>query len=162
MRRLARSAALLTLFTAVTVSLASAQNPGPPPAREQEQREQSRLLEMFLDQATIELDLSAEQRQGLQRALRETFVRRARLAREGRELQRSIREALADPSSDDAVFERLSEASLDLKRRELDLLDWQRGRLAEVLTARQTLRFMLMQEQLARRIQAMRRDREPR
>lgn len=126
------------------------------------QEGQGRLLQMFLDHATIELDLTAEQRDGLAQALRETFARRTRLAREGRELQRGIRAALSDPSTADEDFRRLSQASLDLKRRELELLAWQRERVGGVLAPRQTLRFLLMQEQLARRIQAMRRDRERR
>ena len=131
-------------------------------AQEGAGRSEGRLLRMFLDHATVELDLTREQRDGLGRILRETFARRTRLAREGRELQRAVRSALADPSTGDESFRRLSQASLDLKRRELELLAWQRERVEGVLAPRQTLRFLLMQAQLARRIEAMRHDRERR
>lgn len=145
--------ALSSLLTLGVTSGATAQE------RESGEAGEGRLLRMFLDHATIELDLTGEQRDGLARVLRETFARRARLAREGRELQRGIRAALSDPSTADEDFQRLSQAGLDLKRRELELLAWQRQRVGEVLAPRQTLRFLLMQEQLARRIEAMRRDR---
>lgn len=151
-----RIAGLATLLMALgAVGLASAQEPDAPP-------NEGRLMEMFLDHATRELDLTTEQRTGLRRVLQETFARRALLAREARELRHGIQDALSDPETDDAAFQRLSAAILDLKRRELELLDWQRDRLAEVLRSRQALRFMLMQEQLAQRIESMRRDRPPR
>jgi hypothetical protein len=126
------------------------------------QEGEGRLLRMFLDHASVELDLTPEQRDELGQILRETFARRTRLAREARELQRAIRTALSDPSTADESFRRLSQTSLDLKRRELELLAWQRERVGGVLAPRQTLRFLLMQEQLARRIEAMRRDRKRR
>ncbi len=38
-------------------------------------------------------------------------------------------------------------------------MHWQQQRLTDVLTPRQSLRFMLLQERLAQRIEAMRRER---
>lgn len=159
MRRFIRPGIVLALLASAAASPVRAQQPDrPPPAQERE----GRVMQMFLDHATMELDLSVEQRETLGRILRETFQRRARLAEEGRQLQRRTRQALSDPATEGAAFERLGQATLALKQRELELLEWQRGRLLESLTPRQTLRFMLMQERLARRIETMRRDRERR
>lgn len=118
-----------------------------------------RLIKMFLDHATTELNLTVEQRAGLEVALRETMARRGELTRGQFQLRRQIGEALANPSSGDDEFLRLSEASLALKRKEVELLHWQQQRLLQVLTPRQSLRFMLLQEGLAQRIEAMRRER---
>ncbi len=118
-----------------------------------------RLIQMFLDHATAELNLTVDQRSGLEVALRETMARRAELSRAQFQLRRQIGETLANPASGNDEFSRLSEASLALKRREVELLQWQQQRLAGVLTPRQALRFMLLQERLAQRIEAMRRER---
>ena len=160
MRRFIRPGIVLALLASAAASPVRAQQPDRPPPAGQER--EGRVMQMFLDHATVELDLSVEQRETLARILRETFQRRARLAEEGRRLQRRVREALSDPATEGTTFERLGQATLALKQRELELLEWQRGRLLESLTPRQTLRFMLMQERLARRIETMRRDRERR
>ena len=123
------------------------------------QEGQERVIEMFLDHATAELDLTVEQRAGLEGVLRETMSRRTELAQAQAQLRRRIREALSDPATPDQDFGLLAREILDVRRREIELLDWQEGRLLEVITPRQTLRFMLLQQQLAQRVEAMRRDR---
>jgi hypothetical protein len=123
------------------------------------QQAQDRLIERFLEHATTELDLTAEQRDNLRVVLRETMDRRGRLARDQAQLRREIGEALSDPTTNDETFRRLSNEVLDVKRQEVELLGWQERQLLDVLTARQTLRFMLMQQQLARRIEDLRRER---
>ncbi len=149
---------VMLLWLCLAVSSAKAQipdeeMPGEPP------RQAERLIEMFLDHATAELNLTVEQRAGLEVALRETMARRAELSRGQFQLRRQIGETLANPASGDDEFRRLSEASLALKRQEVELLHWQQQRLLQVLTPRQSLRFMLLQERLAQRIEAMRRER---
>lgn len=124
------------------------------------QEAQERLMERLLDHATAELNLSVEQRDQLERVLRETVERRGELAGRQRELGREIQRALTDPSTDDDGFRRLVDESLALRREGVELLDWQQQRLAEFLTWRQALRFMLMQDRLAQRIEEMRRDRK--
>jgi hypothetical protein len=114
---------------------------------------------MFLDQATIELNLSEEQHSGLEIVLQETMERRAELARGQSQLRREIMDVLSEPSTGADEFRRLADASLALKRQEVELLEWQQERLLDVLTPRQSLRFMLLQERLAQRIEAMRRNR---
>lgn len=123
------------------------------------QQGQERLIETFLDHATTELNLDVEQRSGLEQVLRETMDRRGELARSQAQLRREIREALSDPATADEDFRRLAGAILDVRRQEVELLDWQEGRLLEVLTPRQTLRFMLIQQQLAQRIDDVRKNR---
>jgi hypothetical protein len=123
------------------------------------QHGQERVIQMFLDHSTTELDLTVEERAGLERVLRETMSRRTELARSQAQLRRRIREALSDPATPDEDFRRLAGEILAVRRKEIELLDWQEGRLFEVITPRQTLRFMLLQQQLAQRVEAMRRDR---
>lgn len=142
---------------------------GPPPAHSQSSAQargqdsapqgQERVIKMFLDHATAELDLTVEQRAGVERVLRETMTRRAELARSQARLRREVREALSDPSTADQEFQRLAGGILEVRRREIDLLEWQEGRLLEVITPRKTLRFMLLQQELAQRVEAMRRER---
>jgi hypothetical protein len=124
------------------------------------QQGQERVIEMFLDHATAELNLTVGQRSDLDRVLRETMGRRAELARSQTQVRRQVREALSDPATGDQRFRRLTGAILDVRRQEIELLDWQQGRLFDVLTPRQTLRFMLLQQQLAQRIEEMRKDRD--
>ena len=114
---------------------------------------------MFLDQATIELNLTEDQRSGLEVVLRETMERRAELARSQSQLRREITDGLSDPSTGGDEFRRLADASVALKQQEVELLRWQQGRLLDVLTPRQSLRFMQLQERLAQRIEAVRRNR---
>ncbi len=149
---------MLLLWLCLVASPARAQIPdeeGPGETPQQAER----LIQMFLDHATAELNLTVEQRAGLEVALRETMARRVELSRDQFQLRRRIGETLANPASGDDDFRRLSEASLALKRREVELLHWQQQRLTQVLTPRQALRFMLLQERLAQRIEAMRRER---
>lgn len=120
---------------------------------------QERVIEIFLDHATAELGLTVEQRAGLESVLRETMSRRTELARSQAQLRRRIREGLSDPATPDQDFRSLAGEILDVRRQEIELLEWQEGRLLEVITPRQTLRFMLLQQQLAQRVEAMRRDR---
>lgn len=153
-------AALLSVLPLVGAPHASAQSAVEAAGRgEALQQGQERLIKMFLDQATMDLNLSPEQRGRLEEVLRETMDRRGELARRQFKLHREIREALSDPATDDDRFRRLTEAVLTAKQEEVELLGWQRGRLHEVLTPRQTLRFLLLQQQLAQRIEGMRRKR---
>lgn len=123
------------------------------------QQGQERVIEAFLDHATAELNLTVEQRSGLEQVLRETMGRRAELARSQAQVRRQVRDALSDPATADQEFRRLAGAILDVRREEIELLDWQEARLFEVLTPRQTLRFMLLQQQLAQRVEDMRKER---
>ncbi len=154
-----------TMILALALALA-----GPPPVlsqttgqpRGQERSAppgQERVIDMFLDHATAELNLTVEQRAGLDRVLRETMGRRAELGAAQAQVRRQVREALSDPATGDDEFRRLAGAILDVRRQEIELLDWQEDRLFEVLTPRQTLRFMLLQQQLAQRVEEMRRER---
>jgi hypothetical protein len=155
-----RAAILVVVLPLVNSALAFGQSASGPAGRsESVQQAQERLIERFLDHATTELNLTVEQRDNLGVVLRETMDRRGQLAREQAQLRREIGEALSDPTTGDGTFRRLSDEVLDVKRQEVELLGWQEGRLLDVLTARQTLRFMLMQQQLARRIEDMRRER---
>ena len=87
------------------------------------------------------------------------MARRADLARRQTALARDIQDALSDPSTADAAFRDLVDRNMALRREGVELLQWQQGRLAGFLTSRQSLRFMLMQDRLAQRIEEMRRAR---
>jgi Spy/CpxP family protein refolding chaperone len=155
-----RVAAPLLMLALVGAMAAWAQNAPAPDGRGNTPQEgQERLIKTFLDHATVELNLTEEQRSGLEGVMRESMQRRGELSRNQVRLRREIMDALANPSTGDGEFNRLAESSLQLKRREVELMHWQQQRLTEVLTPRQALRFMLMQERLAQRIEAMRRNR---
>lgn len=156
-----KTTTMLALVLALTgASPVLSQSAAPPPGRERSaQQGQERVIEMFLDHATAELNLTVEQRAGLDGVLRETMGRRAELGRSQAQLRRQVRDALSDPATADAEFRRLAGAILDIRRQEIELLDWQEGRLLDVLTPRQTLRFMLLQQQLAQRVEQMRKER---
>ena len=120
---------------------------------------EAQLVERLLDYATAELNLTVEQRDGLGSVLTETMEKRRALARNQSQLNHQIREALSDPSTAAEEFQRLAGASLSMRREGLELIAWQQGRLREILTPRQSLRFLMMQDRLARRIEEVRRDR---
>lgn len=153
--------ALCSFAVLLGASTASAQ--GNPPrggagqGAGQQEVDQERLMERFLDLATTELNLSAEQRDQLGVVLQEASERRRGLGRRQMQLRRDISQALADPTTEASEFTRLAERFLTLQHEGLEIQEWQRDRVLEVLTPRQTLRFMLLQERLARRIQEMRR-----
>jgi hypothetical protein len=146
----------LTLLAGCASPLA-AQKPDEPPRSLEVRQRSAQLVQAFVDQATIELGLTSEQRSGLEDVLDETLERRYDLGRRQLELQRRIREALADPQRDDAEIRRLADSVLVLKRQEVELLSWQQRRLDAILSPRQALRFLLMQERLAQRIEELRR-----
>lgn len=155
-----KTAAICTLVLALAAPPpASSQSAAQPRDQDSAPQGQERVVEMFLDHATAELDLTVEQRAGLERVLRETMTRRTELAQSQARLRRDVREALSDPATADQEFRRLAGGILDVRRQEIDLLEWQEGRLLEVMPPRKTLRFMLLQQELAQRVEAMRRDR---
>lgn len=123
--------------------------------------QEGRLVERFLDLATMELNLSVEQREALVRIMEETSQRRRDLGRAETQLRRDIQRALSDPATQSETFARLIERRFELQARGLELQRWQQERIAQALTPRQTLRFMLMQERLAQRVEAMRRGKRP-
>lgn len=142
-----RSVWLILVMTVVLPGAAlpaSAQEPG------------RRLKERFLDHATAELALSSQQRDRLSGLFDRVMERRRELAREQFQLRRRISEALSEPSTPDQDFSRLSARIAELKRAEADLIEWQRGEVAAVLSPRQALRFFLLQQRLAERIEAAR------
>ncbi len=149
--------ALCSFAVVLGASTASAQGNPPRGGAGQQEVDRERLIERFLDLATTELNLSAEQRDQLGVVLREASERRRGLGRRQMQLRRDISQALADPTTEASEFTRLAERFLTLQHEGLEIQEWQRDRVLEVLTPRQTLRFMLLQERLARRIQEMRR-----
>lgn len=149
--------ALCSFAVLLGASTASAQGNPPRGGAGQQEVDQERLMERFLDLATTELNLSAEQRDQLGVVLQEASERRRGLGRRQMQLRRDISQALADPTTEASEFTRLAERFLTLQHEGLEIQEWQRDRVLEVLTPRQTLRFMLLQERLARRIQEMRR-----
>lgn len=115
------------------------------------------LKERFLDHATAELALSSDQRDRLDELFDRAMERRRDLVREQFQLRRQISEALSDPSTPDLEFTRLSARIAELKQAEADLIEWQRNELSTILRPRQALRFFLLQQRLAERIQDARR-----
>ena len=149
-------AALTLVLLVGTGSVTAAQVSG---RADRRQEGQDRLIEMFLNHATAELNLTADQRSGLEAVLQETLARRSELARSQLQLQRRIREALSNPQTSDGEFNQLADDVLAARRQEVELSSWQQGRLLDVLSPRQALRFMLLQEQLAKRIEELRKRR---
>lgn len=119
----------------------------------------ARLKARFLDHVTTELDLDREQREALEEIFDRTIERRRQLARDGLALRGRIRDALSRPTTPDETFRELTEALIQQRIREAESLSWQREELARILTPRQTLRFILMQQRVARRVENALRNR---
>lgn len=151
--------ALLLALVLAGVETTLAQSPNGVRNPEPDQEAQGRLIQRLLDHATAELNLSADQRARLQEVLVETMERRQELERHQGQLAHEIQRALSDPTSGEEEFRRLADEKVAVGRQNVELGEWQQARLAEFLTSRQLLRFMLMQERLAQRIQEMRRNR---
>ena len=144
---------------ALVLALVSIAAPTDAQVPEVDQRGQEQLITRLLDHATAELNLSVEQRDRLRGVMVETIGRRRELARRQFQLGREIQAALSNPATTEESFRSLAEANLALRREGADLIQWQQQQLSDFLTARQSLRFLLMQDRLARRIEEMRRNR---
>ncbi len=157
-----KSRVLSKWFLAVTAAVLSASAGLAQGGRGAGGRDQEDLIDRFLNLATSELNLTVEQRSSLGAILQEVAEQRRELGRGQMELQRDIQAALTDPATEEGTFAALANRRFEIQRQGIALQERQRERVAEVLTARQTLRFILMQERLARRIEAMRREEQQR
>lgn len=126
--------------------------------RQEEQREHLRaeLMHRFLDRASRELDLSEEQRQKLVQEFRGIHERRRGLVSEQAQLRRELHELASRDAVTDEEARRLLGRAAQLKAREAELWRQEQEQIGHVLTPRQQLRFLIMQERFAQRVHEMR------
>jgi Spy/CpxP family protein refolding chaperone len=113
------------------------------------------IFQRFSQQVGQELRLEAGARGRLEQILLEGSARRRERAREAMELRRTIVEAMRDPQTDDAQFERMFSSLRELRQRENQ--DWEREEadLARILTPRQRALVILRLAQLQERVREM-------
>jgi Spy/CpxP family protein refolding chaperone len=81
---------------------------------------------------------------------------RRTLLLEERGTRGELRAALQAPTPDEALVGRLLDRLFALQRRRLDLLDREQRELAAVLTPSQRARYLVMQDEVRRRVEEMR------
>lgn len=141
--------------------------PGPPPAqrglpmvageRRQELRQQ--VFVRFMDRASQRLALSAGQRARVEQVLLRSEGERAELARQAREVRRSLVLAGRDSGTPQQEYDRLLQRMTDLRAQELSLWEREQAELGQILNPRQRAQLLAMRLELFERVQRMREQR---
>lgn len=126
----------------------------------QEERLRAEILHRFLGRASHELELSEEQRGRFEHEFRGIQEKRRSLIAEQHALRRRLTRLAAgratSDTSDEEARELLRRAG-ELKVREAELWREEQERLGRILSPRQHVRFLMMQERFAQRVRDMRR-----
>lgn len=138
----------------------AAERPGQMDPREDQLRD--RLLNRFLERASRELELSADQEARLRAEFGEIQEKRRSLIREQRDVRRRLERMSREEQGNDAEAQQLLARAAELKAREAQLWREEQERIGRVLTPRQQARFLMMQERFAERVREMRGQRRPR
>ena len=107
------------------------------------------------------LGLDAAQMQRLQEVNQRFEGQRRRLLQQERQLRIGLRdEVLADSAANQTRVATMLEQSMRIQRQRLDLLDAEQRELQQFLTPVQRAKYLAMQEQIRRRLEEMRRQRQ--
>lgn len=139
---------------------AAAQPPDRMPVRSRLQLERQ-VMERFASQVGDELGLSRADRGRVQDWLIQTNVRRREMARETMVLRRRLADAVRQPGTTDAEFERLLDDLRDVRRRELEALQADERELATWLTPRQRAHLLVGLGRFQERIRDLIAERGP-
>ncbi|MBI4512619.1 MAG: hypothetical protein HY702_00775 [Gemmatimonadetes bacterium] len=124
--------------------------------RDRDVRElRAELMDRFLDRVSRELELNEEQRARLAEEFRGIQERRRGLVAEQERLRRELHELASRGALTDGEARRLLDRAAGLKAREAELWREEQERLGRVLTPRQQLHFLVMQERFAQRVREM-------
>jgi Spy/CpxP family protein refolding chaperone len=154
-RRLATTlAALLALGTASESLAGQGTGPGAPPRERLEQQVRERLARVVQQR----LELSDEQMRKLQATNRKFDDRRRALFEQERDARTALREQLvAGDRADQQNVGDLLDRLLDVQQQRLDLVRQEQRELAGYLTPVQRAKYLVLQDQLRRRMEEMRR-----
>jgi uncharacterized membrane protein len=125
-----------------------------PPVRRAQLEDE--LMQRFVQRSSVELGLAPPARNRLQRLLDNGEQQRRTLAQEGQQLQRRLQEALADPTTSDAVFGQILDGLALIRQRELAIWRREQQMLAEFLTPRQRAQFIALRGQFNEALQEIR------
>lgn len=164
MRRITRGVAALCVACAAVAPALAAQggppprvrDPFPPGGIERRAMVEQQLREAFARTVKERLALTDEQVTRLQEVNRRFADERIGLMREEFRLRRELRRALAtgDSTRGTTGTAALLDGVLDIQRRRLDVQQREQQALAEFLTPEQRARYLALQDQLRRRVQA--------
>jgi Spy/CpxP family protein refolding chaperone len=153
-----------TALWALALSLApltalSAQRPrrgAGPPAQQNRQELEQRVRARFAQMIQQRLGLDDETAQALNAAVQSFQEDRSQLAREQEALRKRVEAFALEGGHSDAEARQLLTRMDELRSQENDLYGKEQDTLSKVLTPSQLLRFNVMREQMAQRIQQLR------
>jgi uncharacterized membrane protein len=101
------------------------------------------ILQRFVDQSAAEMRLPRERRDRLERWLTESTAERRDLTTRAADLRKRLVDAVGDPATTDAEFERILRDLDALRQREYELWKRDQDELARTLTPRQRAHFAI-------------------
>jgi hypothetical protein len=161
MRRLsanAPAALLTTILLGLPISLLAQRVPmrGGPPGQQSRQELEERVRARFGQMIQQRLGLDQATAQELNATVQSFQEERGQLAREQEALRKRVEAFALEGGGSNTDAQQLLDRMNDLRSRENQLYLSEQDSLAKVLTPSQLLRFNLMREQMAQRIQQLR------
>jgi hypothetical protein len=159
MRRLPSGATLLaTIVLASPFSVVAQRMPmrGGPPGQQSRQELEERVRARFGQMIQQRLGLDQETAQALNATVQSFQEERGQLAREQEALRKRVEAFALEGGGSNSDAQQLLDRMSDLRGQENQLYLSEQDSLAKVLTPSQLLRFNLMREQMAQRIQQLR------
>lgn len=120
---------------------------------------QAQVLDRFMDRVSARLQLDPDQRIRLEQVLHENEVKRRSLQEDAAALRRQLGDAIRDPDTRPADFDRLLGRMGDLRARDARLWRDEQSALAHVLSPRQRAEFVGLRMQFYEMVQRLRRQR---
>jgi Spy/CpxP family protein refolding chaperone len=136
---------VLTLALSLPLSV-YAQRPLPPdrPEGNRRQQLQQQIVQRFMDNVSLQLNLDAATRSKLETQMRASGDRRRELAKSTAQLRRSLMDAVRDSTTPDSEIKRQLTNLNALRDKEEDLWKSDQEALSHILTPRQQARFVFM------------------
>jgi len=134
--------AMLMILAILLLPVTLAAQPPRQPPRDRMLLERQ-IMQRFANQVGDSLRLSNEGRAQLERWLVQTNAGRRELARETAQVRRELADAVRNPQTTDAEFERLLDRLADVRRRQLEQLQRDDQELRSTLTPRQRAQLFL-------------------
>lgn len=161
MRRLranAPMALLVTMLVGSPLSLGAQRMPmrGRPPGQQSRQELEERVRARFGQMIQQRLGLDQETAQALNATVQSFQEERGRLSRDQEALRRRVEAFAREGGGSNTDAQQLLDRMNELRDQESRLYESEQDSLAKVLTPSQLLRFNLMREQMAQRIQQLR------
>ena len=161
--RVVRRVVTILLAAAVGATPVAAQRPGPAGPRDERSALERRFRERLAAVVQQRLGLSDAQMRRLAATNRTFDERRRLLLQQERDARMAIRDEIlaAERANQDRVAE-LLDRMLQIQRQRIDLLEEEQRELATFMSPVQRARYLALQDDLRRRMEALRRDRRTR